>query len=120
MVLGHGKCLARSGSVLAFEHEHNHIEMRYRIILELVAYSNLYLDIAYVNKGATLPPSESKSLLDTYVMFSEQYTPGHAISAAERSSIYKAESLSVLKQNTFMGIWQVMACALFLDEQCSS
>ena len=108
-VLGDGNCLPRTGSILAFGHENNHVEMRYRIILELVTHSEMYLNTAYINKGTKLPSSEAKSLPSTYAMFSEKYTPGHALSANEVSRIYKAEVMSLLKLNTYMGIWQVMA-----------
>ena len=41
--IGDGNCFYRAASVLAFGHQHNHEEMRLRIVVELATNSAFYL-----------------------------------------------------------------------------
>ena len=50
-VAGDGNYLPRAGSVLAFGHEDSHIEIRTRIIIEMIQNKQLYFNPTYLNKG---------------------------------------------------------------------
>lgn len=94
------------------------MEIRCRIILELVAHSELYISLPYLRKGTDLPAHEN--LLNNYAMFSEQYTPGESLTSNVIRRIFKSEILSITGKNSYMGIWQlfglssVLQCKLFL------
>ena len=108
-VLGDGNCLARSASVLAFGDERHHVEIRYRIILELLTHSELYLNLDYVNRGASLPPNEEKCLTTTYAMFSEYYITGNALGPALMKTLLESEIMGIRQKDSYMGIWELFA-----------
>ena len=75
-VEGDGNCLSRTTSVLCYGHEQAHIEMRARIVIELAAHYELYLDIEY-QLGTN---QKSKTVTPSFAMFSDHFIPGKKIS----------------------------------------
>lgn len=121
-VLGDGNCLSRIESVLAFGVKEHHLEMRCRIVLELVTHSELYIDLMHITKGMNkvqVGQKEIENLCKTYAMFSQYYTPGHKVTTSVIRNIFRAETMAVAKRNIFMGVWQlfslspVLHCKLF-------
>ena len=59
ITIGDGNCVARSLATLVFGDENKyHLEMRLRLIHELVSNKPLYLDSAFLNKGCTQEPKD--------------------------------------------------------------
>ena len=69
---GDGNRLPRSASVLAYGTEDNHLELRARIIRELVENEDKYLDDEYMSTGVTQDMS-ARSVVKQFAMFSEKY-----------------------------------------------
>ena len=118
-VYGDGHCLPRAGSVLCFGHENFHQEIRCRITIEMCCFKDKYIDNEYL----CIPQiceSEAKSLVKTYAMFSNEYTPGDRLTDAVIRRIFEAESLNIRKHGEFMGIWQMFALSSILKTRLYS
>ncbi|WAR07786.1 hypothetical protein MAR_017744 [Mya arenaria] len=72
---------------------------------------DVYTDNEYLNKGIVLPQNEARSLLKSYTMFSDEYTPGDKITRSVARRIFEAEAMSVVKDGSYMGIWQLFCSA---------
>lgn len=110
-IIGDGNCFPRSVSVVCFGHENFHEEIRARIVVEMCTNIKTYTDNKYLNKGVELPQKEAASLVQSYSMFSDEYTPGQRLTKTAIQSIYEAEALKVVEDNAFMGIWQLFCAA---------
>lgn len=110
-IIGDGNCFPRSVSVVCFGHENFHEEIRARIVVEMCTNIKTYTDNKYLNKGVELPQKEAASLVLSYSMFSDEYTPGQRLTKTAIQSIYEAEALKVVEDNAFMGIWQLFCAA---------
>ncbi|WAR04477.1 LOW QUALITY PROTEIN: hypothetical protein MAR_019846, partial [Mya arenaria] len=66
-------CLPRSGSILSFEDEDHHAEIRCRIAIEMVTNIDLYLSDEHLQNGEFLLEKEARHLVKTCAMFSEHY-----------------------------------------------
>ncbi|WAR11089.1 hypothetical protein MAR_036165 [Mya arenaria] len=110
-VYAEGNCLPRSLSVACFGHEDAHVEMQVCIVVEMCTNCDVYTDNEYLNKGIVLPQNEARSLLKSYTMFLDEYTPGDKITRSVARRIFEAEAMSVVKDVSYMGIWQLFCSA---------
>lgn len=110
-VLGDGNCLPRSGSFLAFGNEDNHVEIRVRMVQELLLHDEFYLDDQSLAHGKQ---SASSNITRTYTQFSPKYVPGTALNETVIQQLYQQEVMDVVRLNAFCGMWQVHALASVL------
>jgi hypothetical protein len=108
-VLGDGNCLPRCGSLVCFGVESGHIEMRGRIIVELVLHEHLYLQDSYLSDGFV--PRKNESCSKMFAMFSEEYIPGDELNKKTIQTLYRKEVRKLVKTGTFMGVWQIFSMA---------
>ena len=106
-IFADGNCLPRCASVLAYEHENCHDEMRIRIVLELAGNLELYLNNDILQRGFSPSPD---NLPKQYAMYSEHYM-GDTLTAATIRSVLCKEIESIVKSGAYMGIWQIHALA---------
>ena len=111
-VAGDGICLPRAGSVLPFGHEDSHIEIRTRIIIEMIQNKQLYLNPTDLNKGHRV---QKHNPVVQYTMYSDEYVPSQAITCELSDYVYNKEVLSICKPGNFMGIWQLFAIVSVLQ-----
>ena len=57
VVSGDGNCLARCGTLLAYGSEEFHLDIRLRLVKELVENEDLSLSNAYLSRGLTSTPN---------------------------------------------------------------
>lgn len=113
-VYGDGNCLPRTGSIHTFGHEDGHKEIRLRIVVEMCKAEENYLNSTFLNKGVTLPKMEAEHLVTTYTMMSPFYTPGDKITPNVSQRLYRSETLDIVQNGAFMGIWQLFALSSVL------
>lgn len=89
--VGDGNCVPRALSLHCFGDQDHHVELRCRIIIELVSNSSDYLDI-YADQQQMLH------------LLSDSYCP-------DLKDTFELETLQVCKNHTYMGMWQLMAAA---------
>jgi hypothetical protein len=112
-IYGDGDCLARCGSLLVYGHEENHLDIRARIIQELVVNEEKYLDDKFLNEGSD-PCLEKKNFASQFAMFSEHFT-GEKLTYLAIQRIYQAEVCGLCHSGSYMGIWQVAALSNVLQ-----
>ncbi|XP_071122434.1 uncharacterized protein [Mytilus edulis] len=119
VVQGDGNCLPRSAAVLAYGNEEDHQEFRVRIILELVANEDLYLNDDYLSSALELN-IKTRQLSKQFAMYSSEYIPGDVLTPAAVRRVFRKEVLDITKINSFMGIWQLFAIASVLNSRVIS
>ena len=119
-VPAYGDCMPHSGSVLAFGDASRPMEVRARICMELVLYMDVYLNPDHLKQGSTLSDAQARSLPTTYCMFSDMYIPGSKLDKSKIKQTFIEEVKSVLKPNTYMGIWQIFALSSILHKPVQS
>ena len=116
-VLGDGNCLPRCCSLLACGSESQYEEMRARIIVELAAHEEFYLDSNCLQD----PDSSVKvpSLTEEYASRSDEYLIEDLTPAAIKT-IFRKEVQRITKPGVYMGIWQLHAVASVLGSKLVS
>jgi len=110
-----GNCLPSTGSTFAFGNKDQVHEIRLRIVLELVKHEKYYLNDSFLESGTYSQKStEQTSLKKQYAQYSEYFIPGCKLSDVKIRTIYRKEIESVIKDKTYMGIWQIHALASVL------
>ena len=107
-VYGDGNCLPRCASLLVYGHENNHLEMRARIIDELVRHEDNYLDDDFLTNGCN--SSAHGNVAVHFAMFSEKYDT-QKLSRVAVQRIFRAEVLDLCRSGRYMGAWQMAALA---------
>jgi len=107
-VYGDGNCLPRCASLLVYGHEENHLEMRTRIIDELVRHEDNYLDENMLMNGCN--SSANRNVAATFAMFSENYYTQQLTGVAVQR-IFRAEVIDLCQSGRYMGAWQMSALA---------
>ncbi|WAR09748.1 VRTN-like protein [Mya arenaria] len=107
-ILGDGNCLPRCASVLAYGHEEKHQEMREIIVCELLKNSDKYLDNQYISKG--MDPHGYPDVAKTFSSYSELYK-GNPLNKQSIRKLFELEVLSICKNRTYMGLWQLASLA---------
>ena len=107
-----GNCLPSTGSTFAFGNKCQVHEIRLRIVLKLVKHEKYYLNDSFLESGTySRKGTEQTSLKKQYC---EYFIPGCKLSDEKNRTIYRKEIESVIKDKTYMGIWQIHALASVL------
>lgn len=114
-----GDCLPHTGSIIAFGQENLNSEIRVRIVQELCLHKNLYLSPEYLRQGIDVSDNEAKKLPGKFAMFSEHYLGG-PLTETTIESIYTQEVVTISRQYTYMGIWQLFALSNVLNTRLFS
>lgn len=104
-IYGDGNCLPRCASLLVYGDEERHLDIRARIILELVVNKVKYLDDRFLKEGSDLSLGK-KNFARQFAMFSEHYS-GEELTDLAVQRLFRAEVLSLCQSGTYMGIWQL-------------
>lgn len=121
IVYGDGNCLPRAASVLCYGTEERHLEMRARIIKELVENEDKYLSDFHMSQGTTCTSNSctQHGIVKQFALFSEQFS-GEKLTPLAIRRIYRAEVLSLCQSGSYMGIWQVAAISNVLQTKVFS
>lgn len=114
-IYGDGNCLPRAGSVLAYGHENNHLELRKRITIELTKNENLFLNNEVMKKGKN--PEGEDDVVKAFAHYSSCYM-AERLTKHNIRSVYQREVLQVRKAGTWMGLWQIASLANILNGAC--
>ncbi|XP_052097180.1 uncharacterized protein LOC127732148 [Mytilus californianus] len=115
VVYGDGNCLPRSISTLIFGNEDHYMEVRTRITVEMCINAELYLKNETLLQGNSFPNKDASCLLNTYIMFLEQYTPGDRLTRNVIRRLYEEEVMNSCKNGSWMGIWELLAVSSVLN-----
>ena len=123
-VFGDGNCLPRCCSLLAFGSQDFYEEMRARIVVELSAHRDFYLDSKNLEgvpvTSATCSDSDHpQDLTKTYASYSDHFNLEVLTPGAIRQ-IFEAEVCKAAVPGSYMGIWQVHAVASILQTEMQS
>ncbi|KAK6187257.1 hypothetical protein SNE40_005323 [Patella caerulea] len=113
IVKADGNCLPSSGSVFSHGHINATAELRVRILSELVLYEDMYLDTLFLERG-TFTNKKSPHLPKVYAQYSDAFNPGTSLNIDRIKEIFRSEVLSIRKNRSFMGIWQIHALSSVL------
>ena len=111
-IYGDGNCLPRCASLFAFHTQTKHAEMRVRIVIELVKNEKHYL-------SADLDIGGTKNSATTFASFSEFFR-GQKLSPRSIQNLYRREVLTLIKDGTYMGAWQMASLATILGRVVNS
>ena len=98
-----GNCLPRTASYISNGTESLHVEMRVRIVHELIAHRALYLDDAFLSRG--LATEETRNVALRYAQYSPWYVPGETLTDSDIDQLYKKEVADVIRPGAFCGMW---------------
>ncbi|CAC5416094.1 unnamed protein product [Mytilus coruscus] len=113
-VKGDGNCLPRAGSVLANGNEESHLEVRTRMVIEIVTHEDVYLNEYYLNRGTT---GEDKHIVSNLVMYSDSYIAGDRITPAVARRILREDTFNFAKLGAYGNAWLIFALSSIL--KCS-
>ncbi|KAK6174428.1 hypothetical protein SNE40_017706 [Patella caerulea] len=116
LIIGDGNCLPRCSSKFIFGNEENHVEMRSRIVIEMVLNKETLTDSVLLCRGLSV----KEDLVKSYVMYSDEYKFGRRISKQVIEETFIKETMSVRKAGSFMGIWQLHALSNILKRSVIS
>lgn len=111
-IYGDGNCLPRCDSLLVYGQEEKHIDIRGRIIHELVSNEANYLDEKYLKEGSDSSLGRM-NFAKTFAMISEHFS-GEKLTYIAIQRIFQAEVLSLCRSGSFMGVWQMAALSNIL------
>jgi hypothetical protein len=117
-VVGDGNCLPRCGSIVAFGCEDKHLEIRTRMVVDMLVNEELYLEDKYLARGFTSKAPEC-GFASLFASFSDLYTMQELTKSAIRD-IYHHEVMKVIKPGYYCGIWQIFALANVLHHPLMS
>ena len=108
-VTGDGNCFPRTGSVLCCGNEERHVEIRVKIVHELIVHSDLYLSDEFLSAGSSIANLSLK-----YAQYSMFYAAGRKLTSSDIRDQYEQEVMEVARRNTYCGIWQLHALTSLL------
>ena len=113
-IYGDGNCLPRCASVFAFgtETDENLIEIRMRIVHELVVNEEKYTDNSFLSIG--IEQYGQDDLPKIYTQYADTYKLGEKVTDAKIKQVYRSEVLVIRQDKEFMGIWQIHALSNIL------
>ena len=100
-----GNCLPRTASYISNGTESLHVEMRVRIVHELIAHRALYLEDAFLSRG--LATEETRNVALRYAQYSPWYVQGATLTDSDIDQLYKKEVADVIRPGAFCGMWQL-------------
>ena len=84
-----GNCLPRTARYISNDTESVHVEMRVRIVHELIAHRTLYLIDTFLSRG--LATEETRNIALRYAQYSPWYVPGVTLTDSDIDQLYKKE-----------------------------
>ena len=111
-IKGDGNCLPRSTSLLAYGNENRHKEMRERIVSELSKNADLYLNDNLMKTG--MNPEGNQSVAKTFASYFNCYMANRLNKNSIRK-VYQEETMSISKNGSYMGLWQLASLANILS-----
>ena len=113
VTIGDGNCVARSLSTLIFGSEDNHLEVRVRLIHEMVTTKSLYLNSDFLSLESFIYPSE---ILNKISILSDDLSN----SLLSIEEIFKALTFKTRKLKTELSAWHLHAAAQILTSSIIS
>ena len=84
-----GNCIPRTASYISNGTESMHVEMRVRIVHELIAHKALYLEDAFLSRG--LATEETRNVALRYSQYSPWYVPEATLTYSDIDQVNKKE-----------------------------
>eukprot|EP00745_Piridium_sociabile_P030649 TRINITY_DN50875_c0_g1_i4.p1 TRINITY_DN50875_c0_g1~~TRINITY_DN50875_c0_g1_i4.p1 ORF type:complete len:932 (+),score=185.05 TRINITY_DN50875_c0_g1_i4:61-2856(+) len=116
-IFGDGNCLPRSASLLMCETQNSHQEMRARIVVELAAHENFYLDNRNLQGtpplSQTLDLTSNSCMTKSYAVYSDHFCM-QPLNFDSIKDIFRREVCTATVPGSEMGIWQLHAVASIL------
>lgn len=108
---GDGNCLPRSISTAVYGNQSRHLEIRIRLLIELVKNKRYYLDENYLGLGTRFR-NQGCTFASMYAEWSGQHIPMQRDNIEEIiEMIYNNEVLAMRLNHTYMGLWQMWAAS---------
>ena len=105
-IYGDGNCLARCGSILAFNHEQAYTEVRCRIVIGMCLNQQNYLDPEYLALGH----ESRKDYHEKYAMMTEQFMGEQVKGNLEVvRQLYQKSVFAFRKNGAYAGMWELHA-----------
>ena len=104
-IYGDGNCLARCGSMLAFGTEEHFVELKVRMIVELVQNEQLYLDNDYLKVGH----HDRSNYAKNFAMCSPQVGRETLVDDSDIRLVFQREVFEYRKPGVYAGMWQLFA-----------
>ena len=108
-VAGDGNCFPRTGSVLCCGNEERHVEIRMKVVHELIVHSDLYLSDDFLSAGSGIGHLSLK-----YAQYSMFHAAGRKLTTSDIRGQYEQEVMEVARRNAYCGIWQLHALTSLL------
>ena len=115
--VGDGDCFPQSLSIAAFGDDSRTYEMRVKIILFSVLHKDKLLSHDYLSQGV-FNLRQDITLPKLYAMFLGQNAAGLSDNVVE--TVFEREIMSLTKERSYMGIWQLFAGANVLGHPLRS
>ena len=109
-IVGDGNCFPRSLSYICFRSEDMDVEFRVRLQYEALLNAKNYLNNKYISRGCNIVYRRGGPCKQI-AMYSECYNPAEELDVVK---IYKKEVLSLSKNGTYCGLWQLAQAANIL------
>ena len=110
-----GNCFPRTASYISNGTESMHIEMRVRIVHELIAHKALHLEDAFLSRG--LATEETRNVALRYAQYSPWYVPEATLTDSDIDQVNKKEVAYEIRPGAFCGMWQLHAVASILENR---
>ena len=102
-----GNCFPRTLSWLCFHDQSHHIEMRVRLVYELVLNAHYYLSNRHMSRGASIV-HRSSGPVQQVAMYSSSYNPQERLDVRK---VFCAEVLDIAHEGSYCGLWQLAAAS---------
>ena len=106
-IKGDGKCFLYSLSQIVYGHEDHHVEMKVRLIVEVVRYMDHYLDHEYLCREYEFSYEREKHMGSIFCTYWADYIQGMDVTGEGMVKFYKNEVMSLAKDFQECGIWQI-------------
>ena len=100
-VLVDGNCLPRPGCFILTGNEDLHLEMRVRIVHELLQHDDAYLNDSLLAQGKA---AGSHKITSIYAQFSPGFVPGVKLGQDDLRDLYEKEVTNVIHAKAFCGM----------------
>ena len=116
-IIADGNCLPRCGSLLSYGTEDHHAEIRARIVVEMATNRGYYTS----NKNVVNPDNaDDQNVTKKFAMYSEYFKVGESLTRKSIGAIYDRETMGVIRDGAYMGLWQLAALATVLNRSIFS
>ena len=106
-IVGDGNCFPRILSYICFRNETMDVEFRVRLEYEALLNGKHYISNRYLSRGSNIVYRRGGPVKQI-AMYSESYNPNEGCDVV---NIYKKEVLSISRDGTYCGLWQLAQAA---------